>query len=100
MNEEKPAGTSTSGEPSKGPNCLFKRAKRGGGNVGASNRRRPLDKSSSSSSGSSEDNSDTEVFKKPKKSRTGLVQSTSAFNVVKSKKKRWKKHIEGLVAIL
>ena len=101
MNEEdrKEAGPSTSGEAADkgGPNCLFKRMKRGGGgNVGASNRRRPMQKASSSSSSSdSDEKSDTEIYKKPKKSRIGLVQSSSAFNAGKSKKKRWQKHIDG-----
>ena len=79
--------------------CLFKRMKRGGGNLGgASNRRRALQKSSSSdNSDKSDENSDTEVYKKPKKSRSGLVQSTSSgFKVNPEKKKRrWKKHLDG-----
>lgn len=96
MDDNKEAGPSTSADSQKGPNCLFKRMKRGGGNAGASNRRRPLEKSSSSSSDNSDENSDPEVYKKPKKSKTGLVQSTTAvFNVNKSKKKRWQKHIDG-----
>jgi hypothetical protein len=83
---------------SKGQNCLFKRMKRGGGNVTTSNRRQPTQKSSSSSSSdNSDENSDSEVYKKPKKSRTGLVQSTSsAFSVNPEKRKRrWKKHLDG-----
>ena len=91
MDDNKEAGPSTSADSQKGPNCLFKRMKRGGGNAGASNRRRPLEKSSSSSSDNSDENSDPEVYKKPKKSKTGLVQSTTAvFNVNKSKKKDMK----------
>jgi hypothetical protein len=77
MNEDTGEVASTSGEGQKGPNCLFKRMKRGASNAGGSNRRRPAQKSSSSSSSDASDKSDTEVYKKPKKSRTGLVQSTT-----------------------
>ena len=90
------ASTSTDGP--KAPNCLFKRMKRGGGNAsasGSSNRRRPMPKSSSESSDNSDQNSDTEVYKKPKKSRSGLVQSTTYKINPEKKKRRWKKHLDG-----
>ena len=96
MNEDKDEASTSNGGP-KAPNCLFKRMKRGGGGnaSGSSNRRRPMPKSSSESSENSDQNSDTEVYKKPKKSRSGLVQSTTFKINPDKKKRRWKKHLDG-----
>jgi len=73
------------GETSLKP-CIFKRAKRGGGNVARRNQKQ-------SSSGSSDSGSDNEIYKRAKKNRSGLMQSTSAFKGDSNKKRKWQKQV-------
>ena len=73
-------------EESSSKTCLFKRVKRGGINSGRRTNKQPT-------SGSSSDSSDNEIYKKAKKNRSGLVQSTSAFKKDSSRKRKWQKHV-------
>jgi hypothetical protein len=74
-------------EDSSSKTCLFKRVKRGGISSGRRSQKQP------SSGSSSEDSSDNEIYKRAKKSRSGLVQSTSAFKKDSSKKRKWQKQV-------